>query len=99
MARPRRSGGGARILLGVARSQRRASSVSLWLARLRERGLRDGFLGGNRVWMAIGILTWTMRVLHLATRRHPEVMYATRLRKGETITIVEHPAGWRPDRR
>jgi hypothetical protein len=98
MAR-RRGGGASRVLLGVARSQRRVSAVSTWLARMRERGLRDGFLGGNRAWMAIGILTWAMRFIYLATHRRPEVMYAARLRKGETITIIEHPAGWRPPSR
>jgi hypothetical protein len=95
MAR-RRGGLGSRVLLGAARSQRRISGFSLWLAKLRERGLRDGFFGGNRAWMAVGVVTWTMRIVYIAAHHRPEVVYAARLKKGESITIVEHPAGWRP---
>ena len=92
----RRRGGASRLLLGAASSRRRLSGLSLWLAKLRERGLRDGFLGGNRAWMAVGLVTWTMRLVYIASRHRPEVVYAARLKKGESITIVEHPPGWRP---
>lgn len=92
MARPRVS----RYLAGAARSQQRFHRFSRWLNELRERGIRDGFLGGSRPWMAVGVVTWSMRLIYLASHRRPQVVYQGRLKKGETVTIIEHPAGWRP---
>jgi hypothetical protein len=97
MAR-RRGSNASRALLGLTRAERRISGLSLWMAKLRERGLRDGFFGGSRPWMAVGVVTWAGRFIWLAVRHRPEVVYTTRLKKGESITVVEHPAGWRPSR-
>jgi hypothetical protein len=85
-----------RYLAGAARSQQRFHRFSRWLSELRERGIRDGFLGGSRAWMAVGALTWTMRLVYLAAHRRPQTVYRGRLKKGESVTVIEHPAGWRP---
>lgn len=94
-----RSSGARRALLGISRTERQLTGLALRMARLRERGLREGILGGNKFWMAVGIVTWAGRFLLLAIRHQPEVVYTTRLKPGESITIVEHPPGWQPPRR
>lgn len=95
MARSR-GDGARRALLGISRTERQLTGLALRMARLRERGLRDGILGGSKPWMVVGIVTWAARLLVLAVRHRPEVVYTARLKQGETLTIVEHPPGWRP---
>jgi hypothetical protein len=84
---------GARSRRGDARAPGRFA-----LATLRSRALREGLLGGNRRWLAIGALTWSVRLVHLAVQRRPETLWRGRIRKGEGLIVVEHPPGWRPGR-
>lgn len=86
----------SRYLAGAARSQNRFHRVTHWLAKMRERGLQEGLLGGSRPWMVVGAVTWTMRLIYLASHRRPMVVYRGKLGKGESLTVIEHPPGWRP---
>ncbi len=54
---------------------------------LRRRGLHDGLLGGNRRWLAVGVVVWSLRALELARGRDQEVVYRGKLADGETMVI------------
>lgn len=56
-------------------------------ANLRRRAWEDGVLGGERRWIAIGGLAWFVWALQWAWRRDAEVVYRTKVKPGETITI------------
>jgi hypothetical protein len=69
----------ARSALGVRRR--------LSLAPLRRRAWDDGLLGGDRRWLAVGAVVWTITLLGRAWRREPEVVYRTVLKPGETLSV------------
>jgi hypothetical protein len=52
------------------------------------RGLRDGLVGGSRLWLALGAAAVGVRVVQLATARKP-VVVTERLAPGEAI-LVRH---------
>lgn len=60
------------------------------LARnLVRRGIRDGLLGGNGIWLALGAAAWLVRWLS----RTPAKRVVTEvIRVGETITVTSVPA-------
>jgi hypothetical protein len=56
---------------------------------LVRRGIRDGLLGGNGVWLAAGALAWLVRFL---LRREGGKVITENIRLGETITVTMVPA-------
>jgi hypothetical protein len=60
------------------------------LARnLVRRGIRDGLLGGNGIWLALGASAWLVRWL---SRSPAQRVLTESIRVGETITITSVPA-------
>jgi hypothetical protein len=60
------------------------------LARnLVRRGIRDGLLGGNGIWLALGAAAWLVRWL---SRTPAQRVVTEVIRVGETITITSVPA-------
>ena len=57
------------------------------LSYLRTRATSSGFLGGSRVWMAIGFVVWTIKFFQWLTRPSTEVIYREPLGAGRSITI------------
>jgi hypothetical protein len=55
----------------------------------RQRGLYEGLLGGNRRWLVLGGVAWTVRAVGWAIRRDERVLYRERLRPGEQLVITE----------
>lgn len=56
-------------------------------ANLRQRAWEDGVLGGDRRWIAIGGFAWFVWALQWAWRRDSEVVYRTKVKPGESVTI------------
>lgn len=56
---------------------------------LVRRGVRDGLLGGNGVWLAVGAAAWLVRFL---SRSPAQRVVRERIRVGETITVTSTPA-------
>ncbi|MHB1508495.1 MAG: hypothetical protein ACYCST_00510 [Acidimicrobiales bacterium] len=56
---------------------------------LVRRGVRDGLLGGNGVWLAVGAAAWLVRFL---ARTPEQRVVRERIRVGETITVTSTPA-------
>ncbi len=69
------------------------------LAFLRRTGLRRGLLGGNRVWMAIGVVAWSARLLSWAWRRREEVVFLEEMRVGDSFLITKRAAPGRRSKR
>jgi len=71
------------------------------LAYLRARAFSKGFLGGSQLWMAIGLVVWTIRLFQWLTRPETDVIYRDRLGTGQTIQIrhLEPPPTRRQRRR
>jgi hypothetical protein len=60
------------------------------LARnLVRRGIRDGLLGGNGIWLALGAAAWLVRWL---SRTPAQRVVTETIRVGETITVTSVPA-------
>jgi hypothetical protein len=49
--------------------------------------LKDGFMGGNRLWMALGAAGWLIKAFQWAAQRQPEVVYHAELAPGETLIL------------
>ena len=64
--------------------------------RLVRRGLRQGLLEGNAMWLVVAASAWLVRLL---MRPDKEQIVRERLRVGETITVVHRPAPSRAKRR
>jgi hypothetical protein len=56
---------------------------------LVRRGIRDGLLGGNGIWLALGAVSWLVRWL---SRVPSQRVVREQIRVGETITITSVPA-------
>ena len=56
---------------------------------LVRRGIRDGLLGGNGVWLALGAGAWLVRWL---ARAPSQRVVTESIRLGETITVTSVPA-------
>lgn len=52
---------------------------------LVRRGIRDGLLGGNGIWLALGAVSWLVRWL---SRVPSQRVVREQIRVGETITIT-----------
>ncbi|HVN51998.1 MAG TPA: hypothetical protein VMT43_11220 [Acidimicrobiales bacterium] len=57
------------------------------LAYLRARAFSRGFLGGSQLWMAIGLVVWTIRLFQWLTRPEVDVVYRDRIAPGQAIQI------------
>ncbi len=62
------------------------------LAFLRRTGLKRGILGGNRVWMVIGVIAWSLRLLSWAWKRKEEVVFLEEMRVGDSFLITKRAA-------
>lgn len=67
------------------------------LAFLRARAFNRGVLGGNRLWVGIGAVLWTVRLFQWLNRPETSVIYRDRLGAGESVVITHNPPG--PTRR
>jgi hypothetical protein len=56
------------------------------LRRLTWTGLRRG-VSGSRVWLAVGILAVGIRSLRRIARREPEVLYRTKIKRGDVLVL------------
>ena len=56
-------------------------------ARLRHNSIVRGFLGGDRRWMAIGLLVWGPFLLRKAFGRNVEILSTEVLRPGQAVRI------------
>jgi hypothetical protein len=57
--------------------------------KLVRRGIRDGLLAGNGIWVAVGAVAWLVRFL----RRRPAPGVVTeRIKPGESILVTSVPA-------
>jgi hypothetical protein len=54
---------------------------------LRTRGVKDGFLKGQRVWAVLGGLAWIIRLVVRMGSRRPEIVAREVLQPGQSITI------------
>jgi hypothetical protein len=55
---------------------------------LIRRGIRDGLLGGNGIWLGIGAAAWLVRWL---SRTPAQRVVTETIRVGETITVTSVP--------
>lgn len=55
---------------------------------LVRRGIRDGLLGGNGIWLALGVSAWLIRWL---SKSPAQRVVTERLRVGESITVTSVP--------
>jgi hypothetical protein len=71
------------------------------LAYLRAKAFSRGFLGGSQLWMAIGLIVWTVRLFQWLTRPETNVIYRDRLGTGQIIQIrhLDPPPSRRQRRR
>jgi len=56
-------------------------------ARLRHNSIVKGFLGGDRRWMAVAILTWGPFLLRKAFGRSVEIVSTEVLKPGQAVRI------------
>jgi hypothetical protein len=55
--------------------------------RLRRESIREGFIGGNRVWQVVGVAVHGRRVFRKVMNSGPELAARERIRPGETIIL------------
>jgi hypothetical protein len=60
-------------------------------AALRRRSLNRGVFGGSRVWTAVAVLVWGVRLLRWAVGRREVVVAREQLHPGDRITIRALP--------
>jgi hypothetical protein len=75
---------------GALRSAVRARR-SISTATLRRRAWEDGILGGQPIWLLVGGFAWLLWGVAWAWRREPELVYRTKLKPGETLSIATLP--------
>ena len=56
-------------------------------ARLRHNAITKGLLGGNRGWMAIGVVVWGPPLLRKAFGRNVEIVSTETLKPGQAVRI------------
>lgn len=67
------------------------------LSTARRLGFSKGVLGGNKKWLIVGAIAWTLRALRWAWTPSPKTVYRKKLEVGETIVVRHDPP--RPTRR
>jgi len=55
---------------------------------LRIRGVKDGFLKGQRVWAVLGAVAWIVRLIVKMGSRRPQIVAREVLQPGQSITIT-----------
>ena len=68
-------------------------------AALRRNALYKGLFGGQRGWMAVGVVVWGPRLLKKALGRSEQVIATERLEPGQALRIEAIEAPTRSDRR
>jgi hypothetical protein len=58
-----------------------------WTWTLRRRSLREGFVGGNKLWLVIGVIVHGHRVIHRLVAKQPEAVAIARLPPGHSLSI------------
>ena len=66
------------------RWQRRKAA---WAWAARRRSIREGFIGGDRVWLLIGLAVHGRRTLRKLMHAQPELVATERLEPGQHVTI------------
>ena len=66
-----------------------AALIERLTRNLVRRGIRDGLLGGNGLWLALGAGAWLLRFL---SRKPSGRVITETLKLGETITVTSVPA-------
>lgn len=61
------------------------------LSTARRLGISKGVLGGNKKWLIIGAIAWTLRALRWAWTPNPQTVYRKKLEVGETIVVRHDP--------
>jgi hypothetical protein len=69
------------------------------LPDLRRSAVLKGFLGGNRVWMAVGVMLWIPVVLRKSFGRSVETLSTEVLRPGQALRIEAIRAPTKAERR
>ncbi len=60
---------------------------TMWGWTLRRRSIREGFIGGNKFWLAVGALVHGRRLMHRLLAKHPETIAIARLPPGHSLSI------------
>jgi len=66
---------------------------------LVRRGLRQGLLGGENIWLVVGAGALALRLAFRALRKHEDVVFSEKLRVGETLVITHRPPNGHNGRR
>ena len=79
----------------------RARRPSLFspIALARRSALYKGLLGGNRGWMAVGVVVWGPRLLKKAMGRTEQVLATEKMVAGDTMTLYAIPPPTRKERK
>ena len=56
---------------------------------LRRRAVSEGFLGDSRLWLVIGVVTWSVHLLRRFAGKEPRVVYKTELEPGQSLVISD----------
>jgi hypothetical protein len=76
----------------------RARSLSP-LPLLRRNAIYKGFLGGQRGWLAVGVVVWGARLARKALGRNEQVVATEKLKPGDTLVLRTIPQQTREQRR
>lgn len=55
---------------------------------LRARSVRDGLIRGRKIWTAVGVFVWGLRLLRKMGERRPVTVAREVLSPGESITVT-----------
>jgi hypothetical protein len=58
-----------------------------WARYLRIRSVREGFLGGRRLWQLIGLAMFSRQIVRRLMGSSPRVLASQRLEPGETLIL------------
>ncbi len=64
---------------------RRRTQKLYWTIRLR--GMREGFISGNRIWLLVGFLFQVRRLMHRLLDKQPETVAIAHLPPGHSLSI------------
>ena len=63
------------------------SRKAMWGWTLRRRSIREGFVGGSKLWLIIGAVVHGRRLMHRVLTKEPETVAIARLPPGHTLSI------------
>ncbi len=67
--------------------------------RIRRKALTNGVLGGDRRWLVVGGIFWSIRIVRVALGRRSRVVAVEVLRPGQAIRLESIPAPTRAERK